>query len=95
MDLTLVVVPYDLGREGVGSGRGPAAYLEGGAAETLRARGHDVQVVIARRSAAFSSELEAVLEGLRVRGAALAGLPPTRGAARGRGRSSARPAHSS
>ena len=62
MDLTLVVVPYDLGREGVGSGRGPAAYLEGGAAEALRARGHDVEVVTARRSAPFGSELEAVLD---------------------------------
>jgi arginase len=62
VDLTLVAVPYDLGREGVGSGRGPTAYLEGGAAETLRARGHDVEVVIAQRSAPFSSELEAVLD---------------------------------
>ena len=62
MDLTLVAVPYDLGREGVGSGRGPAAYLEGGAAEALRARGHDVEVVTARRSAPFGSELEAVLD---------------------------------
>lgn len=62
MDLTLVAVPYDLGREGVGSGRGPAAYLKGGAAEALRARGHDVEVVTARRSAPFGSELEAVLD---------------------------------
>ncbi len=62
MDVTLVAVPYDLGREGVGSGRGPTAYLEGGAAEALRAGGHDVEVVTARRSAAFGSELEAVLD---------------------------------
>jgi arginase len=62
VDLTLVVVPYDLGREGVGSGRGPTAYLEGGAAEVLRARGHDVEVVTARRSVPFGSELEAVLD---------------------------------
>ena len=62
MDLTLVAVPYDLGREGVGSGRGPTAYLEGGAVEALRARGHDVEVVTARRSAPFGSELAAVLD---------------------------------
>ena len=62
MDLTLVVVPYDLGREGVGSGRGPAAFIEGGAAEALRVLGHDVEVVTARRSAPFGSELEAVLD---------------------------------
>ena len=35
-----------------------------------------------RAEAPLPAELEAVLEGLRVRGAALAGLPPTRGAAR-------------
>ena len=62
MELTLVAVPYDLGREGVGSGRGPEAYLEGGAVEALRTRGHDVEVVTARRSAPFGSELEAVLD---------------------------------
>jgi arginase len=62
VDLTLVAVPYDLGREGVGSGRGPKAYLEGGAAEALRARGHDVEVVTARRGAPFDNELEAVLD---------------------------------
>jgi arginase len=62
VDLTLVVVPYDLGREGVGSGRGPAAYLEGGAAETLRERGHDVEVVKAQRAQPFSTELDAVLD---------------------------------
>ena len=62
MDLTLVAVPYDLGREGVGSGRGPTAYLAGGAVEALRAHGHDVEVVTARRSAPFDAELEAVLD---------------------------------
>ena len=54
VDLTLIAVPYDLGREGVGSGRGPEAYLEGGAAEALRDRGHDVEVVTARRERARS-----------------------------------------
>ncbi len=62
MDLTLVLVPYDLGRENVGSGRGPQAYLDGGAAEALRARGHEVEVVTVRRGGAFTSELDAVLD---------------------------------
>lgn len=62
MDLTLVAVPYDLGREDVGSGRGPGAYLKAGAAELLRARGHDVDVVMVRREAPFGDELAAVLD---------------------------------
>lgn len=62
MRLTLVSVPYDLGREGVGSGHGPGAYLDGGAAAALRDRGHDVEVVTARRSAPFGDELSAVLD---------------------------------
>jgi arginase len=62
MHLTLVVVPYDLGREGVGSGHGPGAYLSEGATEALSDRGHDVKVVTAQRSAAFKDELQAVLE---------------------------------
>jgi arginase len=60
--LTLVTVAYDLGRENVGSGRGPAAYIEGGAIEVLRDRGHDVEVVAAQRQSAFSTELDAVLD---------------------------------
>lgn len=62
MRVTLVSVPYDLGRADVGSGRGPAAYLKAGAAEALRARGHDVDVVTVRRSAPFETELQAVLD---------------------------------
>ncbi len=61
MRVTLIAVPYDLGRADVGSGRGPAAYLQAGAAESLQARGHDVDVVTARRSAPFHDELQAVL----------------------------------
>jgi len=60
--LTLIAVPYDLGRADVGSGRGPAAYLQAGVAEALRARGHDVNVVTARRSTPFANELQAVLD---------------------------------
>lgn len=62
MRVTLVAVPYDLGRADVGSGRGPGAYLKAGAAEALRARGHDVDVVTVRREAPFTDELDAVLD---------------------------------
>jgi arginase len=59
---TLIAVPYDLGRADVGSGRGPGAYLKAGAAEALRARGHEVDVVTVQREAPFTDELEAVLD---------------------------------
>ena len=61
MLVTLIAVPYDLGREGVGSGHGPGAYIEGGAAEALRDHGHAVEVVTAQRSGPFVDELQAVL----------------------------------
>ena len=62
MRVSLIAVPYDLGRADVGSGRGPAAYLKAGAAETLRARGHEVEIVTVRREAPFTDELQAVLD---------------------------------
>ena len=62
MRATLIAVPYDLGRADVGSGRGPGAYLKAGAAESLRARGHEVDVVTVQREAPFTEELEAVLD---------------------------------
>ncbi len=62
MRVSLIAVPYDLGRADVGSGRGPAAYLKAGAAETLRARGHEVEIVTVKREAPFTDELKAVLE---------------------------------
>jgi arginase len=61
MRVSLIAVPYDLGRADVGSGRGPGAYLQAGAAEALRARGHDVDVVTVRRGDPFTEELQAVL----------------------------------
>jgi len=60
--VSLIAVPYDLGRADVGSGLGPAAYLKAGAAETLRARGHEVEIVTVRRTATFADELQAVLD---------------------------------
>ena len=62
MRVSLIAVPYDLGRADVGSGRGPAAYLKAGAAETLRARGHEVEIVTVRREGPFGDELQAVLD---------------------------------
>ena len=62
MRITLIAVPYDLGREGVGSGHGPGAYLAEGVTEALADRGHDMEVVTAQRSGAFRDELQAVLE---------------------------------
>jgi arginase len=62
MRVWLIAVPYDLGRADVGSGRGPAGYLKAGAAEALRARGHEVDVVTVRREAPFGDELSAVLD---------------------------------
>ena len=61
MHVALIAVPYDLGRADVGSGRGPGAYLKAGAAEALRARGHEVEVVTVRRETPFDDELQAVL----------------------------------
>ena len=61
MRVSLIAVPYDLGRADVGSGRGPGAYLKAGAAEALRARGHEVEVVTVRRESPFEDELQAVL----------------------------------
>jgi len=59
--VALVLVPYDLGRERVGTGRGPEAYVDGGAVEALRERGHEVAVVTVVRPSPFREELDAVL----------------------------------
>jgi arginase len=59
--ITLISVPYDLGREGVGSGHGPGAYLAEGVTEALADRGHDLEVVTAQRGGSFEDELQAVL----------------------------------
>jgi arginase len=62
MHVWLIAVPYDLGRADVGSGRGPGACLKAGAAEALRARGHEVDVVTVKRERPFEDELGAVLD---------------------------------
>jgi arginase len=60
--LTLIEVPYHLGVEGVGPGKGPGAYLADGLAATLDADGHDVAVTRVTRSAPVLDELSAVLD---------------------------------
>ena len=62
MNITVILVPYDLGREEVGSGRGPQAYVAAGLPATLRTIGHNVQVVTAHRAEAFEDELSAVAD---------------------------------
>lgn len=62
MNITIILVPYDLGRAEVGSGRGPHAYMAAGVPATLRSLGHSVEVVTVHRSAAFHDELEAVVD---------------------------------
>lgn len=61
MRVALILVPYDLGRERVGTGRGPEAYVQGGAVEALRERGHDVAVTTVERPSPFTEELDAVI----------------------------------
>ena len=61
MKLTVLSVPYHLGREGAGMALGPGRYLEAGLAARLEARGHEVEVVEVRRPAPFEGELQAVV----------------------------------
>jgi arginase len=44
LDVALIAVPYHLGHESVSMGAGPNRLLDGGAADALRRRGHDVEV---------------------------------------------------
>ena len=44
MDVALVAVPYHLGHASIGMGAGPDRLLDAGAADALRAHGHEVEV---------------------------------------------------
>lgn len=44
MDLHIILVPYHLGKERIGMGRGPEHLMQAGLGERLRARGHHVQI---------------------------------------------------
>lgn len=81
MKLTVLSVPYHLGRESGGMALGPRRYLEAGVAARLAARGHEVEVVEVRRPAPFASELQAVVSvnevlAAKVRAARAAGSLP-------------------
>jgi arginase len=79
--IRLIEVPYALGREGVGSGLGPARFLDAGVVDLLRASGHDVAETRVRRDGDVYHEVGAAFEINRllapvVRDAAAAGEMP-------------------
>jgi arginase len=79
--LTLLKVPYHLGRAGAGMALGPGRYLDGGLPARLQARGHDVAVVEVARPGPFEDELGAIVAindalAVEVKGARAAGRLP-------------------
>jgi arginase len=62
MKIILLSVPYHLGRAGTGVGGAPQALLSAGAADLLRADGHQVDVIEVRRRGPLLDELSAVVE---------------------------------
>ena len=62
MRISLIQVPYHLGREDVSVAKGPIRLLEIGLEEGLRKRGFDVVVRRAVRKSPFATELEAITE---------------------------------
>jgi arginase len=62
MKIVLLPVPYHLGRAGAGVGAAPQALLSAGAADLMRADGHQVAVVEVHRTAPLLDELSAVVE---------------------------------
>jgi arginase len=61
MRIAVIQVPYHLGREGVGMGRGPIRFVEAGLAEELRERGHTVGVETVKVEPALENDLSAVI----------------------------------
>jgi arginase len=66
MDVVLIQVPYHLGHERVGMGRGPERLLEAGAADALREAGHSVTVERVRRREEHPDEIGASFEVVRL-----------------------------
>ena len=66
--VTLIAVPYHLGREGAGMALGPDAYLDGGLADMLEARGFDVDTRRVTRGVPFTDTASAVAESVRPMG---------------------------
>jgi arginase len=63
--ISLIKVPYHLGREGVGMGAGPDHLVASGALETLSRAGHDVEVVRVVRRNGETNEVGASFEVVR------------------------------
>jgi arginase len=61
-EITLLVVPYHLGREGHGMALGPDAYLDGGLEQALASRGYDVRVVRVVRPSPFKDRPSAIAD---------------------------------
>jgi len=79
--VTVLSVPYHLGREGEGMALGPGRYLEGGLVAALEERGHQASLVHVTRPGSFHTELAAVIDvngdlAAAVRRAAAAGSLP-------------------
>jgi arginase len=67
MDIHLLSVPYDTALRGARMGAGPERLLRAGAADRLRAKGHDVRLVdVALRPEAFPAEIRSAFELQRV-----------------------------
>jgi len=72
MDIQLRAVPYDSGNGGRRRGAGPEALLDSGLQQTLRAKGHRVQVKIAELPAdAWHAEIQTSFELMRMLAAAV------------------------
>lgn len=62
MKVSLIAEPYDLGRERVGMGAGPIAYLEAGTADSLSEQGFEVEVETVERRETFEDEPSATAD---------------------------------
>lgn len=62
MNITLILVPYDLGRERVEMGNGPVRYFEAGLAQNLEKHGHGVTVKEIKTNKPFVDELTSIVQ---------------------------------
>ena len=62
MNIQLIQVPYDSGHKIVRTGRGPDHFLQRGADQILRARGHKVEVRRIEASTPFTTEISTAFE---------------------------------
>lgn len=62
MRVDLIQVPYHMGREATGPGKGPGAYIEGDVEWALAESGHVVRVKTAHRSQPYTDEIGAIVD---------------------------------